>query len=116
MWDHITENARTKGMHTLNVGGYNDHCHCLISMTHDQTISKSAQLLKGESSYWINKSGLLLTDFPLEKFEWQNDYFVESVSPHHVPTIQNYILCQEAHHCIPGFRDEYDDLLDELNL
>jgi len=33
------------------------------------------QLIKGESSYWINKNRLTKT-----KFEWQDDYFAISVS------------------------------------
>lgn len=115
MWDHIAENAKVKGLHTINVGGYIDHCHCLMTMTHDQSISKIAQLLKGESSHWINKAGLLLNNLQNEKFEWQNDYFVESVSPRLLSSIQNYIISQEIHHRVPGFRDEYDDYLDELN-
>ncbi len=113
MWAHLEENAKIKEIHTINIGGFTDHCHCLISLTKDQTISKIAQLLKGESSYWINKSGLLVEGFSEKKFEWQNDYFVESVSPHLLLSIQNYILSQEHHHTIPGFHDEYDKFLNE---
>ncbi|MGB3079946.1 MAG: IS200/IS605 family transposase [Saprospiraceae bacterium] len=116
MWKHIEENARIKEIHTLNIGGYNDHCHCLISLTKDQTISKIAQLLKGESSFWINRTDLLVEGFSKRKFEWQKDYFVESVSPNLLPSIQNYILSQEHHHTLPGFYDEYDKFLDEFDL
>ncbi|MHB1180000.1 MAG: IS200/IS605 family transposase, partial [Daejeonella sp.] len=59
--------------------GYADHCHCVISLEVDQTIQKLVQLIKGESSFWINnKSGF---EFPPGKrFEWQDEYFAVSVS------------------------------------
>ncbi|MHC1775034.1 MAG: transposase [Lentimicrobium sp.] len=49
--------------------GYTDHCHCLISLKSDQTMSFVMQHIMGESSHWINQSGLCD-----HKFEWQNDY------------------------------------------
>ena len=40
------------------VNGYSDHCHCLISLSSNQNIENIVQLIKGESSYWINKNCL----------------------------------------------------------
>jgi REP element-mobilizing transposase RayT len=37
------------------VNGHKEHCHCLVSFGVEQTIDKVRQLIKGESSYWINK-------------------------------------------------------------
>ena len=51
------------------------------------------QLIKGESSYWINKSNLLRN-----KFSWQDDYFAVSVSHSHVNKVRDYIKNQEQHH------------------
>lgn len=75
IWDHITDNATSKNIFIDIVNGYHDHCHTLISLGIDQTISKVMQLIKGESSYWINKNELCK-----EKFEWQDEYFAVSVS------------------------------------
>lgn len=72
---HIRENAKSKGIHLDLIGGYTDHVHCLISLGTDQTIEKIMQLVKGESSFWINKNNLCRT-----KFEWQDEYFAVSVS------------------------------------
>jgi REP element-mobilizing transposase RayT len=58
IWGHIKENAKVKGIYIDSINGYQDHCHALISMGIDQTISKIMQLIKGESSYWINKQKL----------------------------------------------------------
>ena len=44
------------------------------------------QLIKGESSFWINKNKLCR-----EKFQWQNDYFAVSVSETVVENVREYI-------------------------
>lgn len=55
MWEHIRANARQKGIFIDFINGHEDHCHCLISLGPDQTIQKTMQLIKGESSFWMNK-------------------------------------------------------------
>jgi putative transposase len=40
VWNHIRENAKEKGIFIDFINGYNDHCHCLISLGVDQTIQK----------------------------------------------------------------------------
>jgi REP element-mobilizing transposase RayT len=55
MWEHIRANARQKGIFIDFINGHEDHCHCLISLGLDQTIQKTMQLIKGESSFWMNK-------------------------------------------------------------
>ncbi len=79
VFQHVKQNAEAKGIWLDSVNGYVDHAHCLISLNKDQTISKVAQLIKGESSFWINKNNL--TD---NKFAWQDDYWAVSVSESHV--------------------------------
>ncbi len=75
VWEHIRENAREKGIFIDFINGHADHCHCLISLGVNQTIQKTMQLIKGESSFWINKEKITS-----QKFEWQNEYFAVSVS------------------------------------
>ncbi|HEX4374337.1 MAG TPA: transposase [Puia sp.] len=72
---HIREYASTQNIHIDFMNGYTDHIHCLISLNCEQSIAKVINLIKGESSFWINKNKL--TD---EKFEWQKEYFAVSVS------------------------------------
>nr|WP_229239325.1 transposase [Emticicia agri] len=55
VWQHIRENAKEKDIFIDCVNGYSDHCHCLVSLGVDQTIQKIMHLIKGESSFWINK-------------------------------------------------------------
>jgi len=51
---HIIDNCSKKKIFLKAINGYTDHLHCLISLGKDQTISKVSQLIKGESSFWIN--------------------------------------------------------------
>ena len=104
MWNHIRENAKEKGIHIDFINGHAEHCHCLISLGVDQTIQKVMQLIKGESSFWMNKQKLIL-----DKFEWQDEYFAVSVSESILDKVRNYIKNQEQHHSKKSFDEEYDE-------
>ncbi len=118
VWNHIKENAREKGIFIDFISGYSDHCHCLISLGSDQTIQKTIQLIKGESSFWINKENLIdesvLNKYD-SKFEWQDEYFAVSVSESMLDKVRNYIKNQEIHHQNKLFQEEYDEFLLKYN-
>lgn len=86
VWEHIRTNAKQKGIFIDFINGYSDHCHCLVSLGIDQTIQKLMQLIKGESSFWINKENLTK-----QKFEWQDEYFAVSVSESVLQKTRDYI-------------------------
>jgi REP element-mobilizing transposase RayT len=102
VFQHIRENAQKKGIYVDFINGYRDHVHCLISLGSGQTIDKIVMLLKGESSFWVNKN-----IFSHNKFEWQSDYFALSVSESVLVRTRNYIKNQEAHHAKKDFEFEY---------
>ena len=106
VWQHIRENARQKGIYVDHVNGYSDHCHCLVSLGIDQTIQKVMQMIKGESSYWINKNNLTSN-----KFDWQDEYFAVSVSESVLDRVREYIKNQDEHHGIKTFQEEYDEFI-----
>ncbi|WP_339756693.1 transposase [Algoriphagus aquimarinus] len=106
VWNHIHENAKAKKIFVDFVSGYSDHCHCLVSLGVDQTIEKVMQLVKGESSFWINKNQLTT-----EKFEWQDEYFAVSVSESLLARVRGYIKNQEEHHKKKTFHEEYDEFI-----
>lgn len=110
VWNHIKENAKEKGIFVDFVNGYADHCHCLVSLGADQTIQKTMQLIKGESSFWINKNNLCKG-----KFEWQDEYFAVSVSESMIDRVRNYIKNQEQHHAKQSFQEEYKEFIDKYN-
>ncbi len=63
-------------------------------------------LLKGESSFWINKQKLTR-----DKFGWQDEYFAVSVSESQLETVRRYIRNQEHHHKKKTFQQEYDEFM-----
>ena len=106
VFSHILENAESKSIWIDSVNGYSDHAHCLISLGREQTISNVAKLIKGESSFWINKEKLTAS-----KFMWQDDYWAVGVSESHVKSVRNYIAGQEKHHSKVTFTDEVSDFM-----
>ena len=64
------------------------------------------QLIKGESSFWINQHQL--TE---QKFEWQDEYIALSVSYSAVNKVRAYILNQKAHHKKKTFTEEYEEFI-----
>lgn len=103
---HIKENAIIKEIHIDTINGYTDHLHCLFGLNDDMTIAKAMQLIKGESSFWINKEKLTAT-----KFEWADEYFAVSVSESIVPKVRTYIQNQEQHHKKTTFMQEYEEFI-----
>ena len=103
---HIIKNCKEKEIFLQAINGYTGHLHCLISLGKDQMIAKVTQLIKGESSFWINQNNLTP-----EKFSWQDDYFAVSVSESQVPVVVNYIKNQEKHHAKRSFEDEVNEFM-----
>lgn len=110
VWKHIKENASSKGIYLHMINGYSDHCHCLISLGSNQIIEKIMQLIKGESSFWINKDQLTK-----DKFAWQDEYFAVSVSGSMIEAVRNYIKNHKIHHMKKSFADEYQEFIEKYN-
>lgn len=103
---HIKENAQNKSIIIDSINCVSDHIHLLIFLKPSQKLSDVLMLIKGESSFWINKNKLTKT-----KFEWQDEYFANSVSESNIEKVRKYIKDQEAHHKKKSFMDEFSDLL-----
>ena len=116
VWKHIKENAIQKGIYIDFINGYEDHCHCLISLNINQSVDKVMQLIKGESSFWINKNRHLFPNLKVRKFEWQDEYFALSISESVVNKVRNYIKNQEEHHKKKTFKEEYDEIIEKYNI
>lgn len=109
VFHHIKENGIKKGIYIDRVNGFHDHVHVLFDLPSEVCIPKAIQLIKGESSFWINKSGLIR-----HPFAWQSEYYAASVSDHAVDEVRLYIDHQEEHHRKKSFAKEYDDLTSSL--
>lgn len=108
---HIRENAELKKIRIIELNGYSDHVHALISIGGVQSASEIMKKIKGESSFWINKNKLTRL-----RFGWQDDFYAVSVGLSHCETLKHYIRNQEAHHSKVNLKEELDNLIEEYNL
>ena len=90
----------------LQVNSMPDHLHMLIGFRPDENMSQLIQVVKSESTKWINDN-----HFSHEKFSWQEGFGAFSYSKSHVPNVIRYIQNQEAHHRKQTFREEYINFL-----
>jgi len=109
IWEHILFNSRSKKIYLQDINGSTDHAHCLFQLGKDQTLSNVMNLIKGESSRWINKNNL--TD---GHFSWQTEYWAASVSDSDVERVKKYIENQEEHHKNKDFEVELKELIKEF--
>ncbi len=106
VFNHIRENAREKNIYIDFINGSVEHVHCLVSLNEDLGIGKIAQLLKGESSHWINKN-----DLTKHHFQWQSEYMAIGVGDDKLPIVRQYIANQEKHHQKVSFTEEYNQFI-----
>jgi REP element-mobilizing transposase RayT len=104
---HIKENAASKEIFIDTLNSQPDHIHCLFYLNADMSVAKAINLIKGESSFWINKQKLLKA-----KFEWADEYFAASVSESQKDKVRAYILNQDEHHRKLSFAEEYNKFLE----
>ncbi len=107
---HIKENSIKKEIFIDTYNCVSDHIHLLVSLGTEQTISKIAMLIKGESSFWVNRQKIIKNNF-----EWQDEYIALSVSYSAINKVRAYILNQEEHHKKKTFLDEYSEFLTAHN-
>jgi len=95
-----------------------DHVHALIDLPTYLTVEDCIKLLKGATSYYINKNRIIKS-----KFSWGKGYGAFSVSASQLNNVISYIKNQEEHHRSKSFAEEYelfmkkygDDILREVN-
>jgi len=104
--NHIRENAKNKNIYIDFINGYKEHIHCIISLNAEQQLTKVMQLIKGESSYWINKHSVVQG-----KFEWADEYYAVSVSESQLDKVREYIKNQEEHHRKKTWEEECNEFL-----
>jgi putative transposase len=88
-----------------------DHLHFFASIHPRQSISEMMQLVKGDSSEWINKRR-----FTTQKFYWQEGYGAFSYSKSQAKDVVRYIINQQEHHKKITFLDEYKLLLQKFEI
>jgi putative transposase len=91
LWAYMAGIAKNHGMHALAIGGIHDHLHALLSVPGAMSVAKATQVLKANSSRWINEN-------QRTRFEWQEGYFACSVSRSQISRVMRYIANQREHH------------------
>jgi REP element-mobilizing transposase RayT len=111
LFKYITGIIQNHGHKVLQINGMPDHVHVLIGMRPTQSLADLMQIVKQDSSKWINKK-----DFVLGRFSWQAGYGAFSYSNSEVPRVIDYIKNQEEHHKAFSFDDEYKNILTEFKI
>jgi REP element-mobilizing transposase RayT len=104
LWAYMAGIAANHGMRALAIGGIEDHVHALISLPATMSIAEAVQLIKANSSGWINRGRR-------SRFEWQEGYFGCSVSRSQLARVSKYIANQREHHKKRDFAAEFKLLL-----
>jgi REP element-mobilizing transposase RayT len=106
LYKYIPGLLQNQGHKVLQINGMPDHVHLLIGLRPTQALADLIQMVKQDSSKWINTKG-----FVKGKFSWQSGYWAFSYSKNQVPRVINYIQEQEKHHLKRSFLEEYEELL-----
>jgi len=95
----------------LAVGGWLDHVHIFFGMSPSQCVSDLLQLIKANSSKWINEQRLVTG-----KFQWQEGFGAFSYARSQRDNVIKYIMNQEAHHQKKTFKQEYLNMLRKFDV
>ena len=90
---YITGIIQNKTHKMLQVNTMPDHLHMFIGFRPDEKMSQLIQVVKSESTKWINDN-----NFTHQKFAWQDGFGAFTYSKSHVPRVIRYIQNQEQHH------------------
>jgi putative transposase len=100
-----------RGHKVLAIGGMPDHMHVAVGMLPTVAIADLVRDLKAGTSGFINQR-----QWVAGRFEWQRGYGAFSCSRSQLDTLCRYIANQKRHHRHRTLRDEYLELLDELEI
>ena len=103
---YITGIVQKNGHKLLAINTVPDHLHLFAGINPNQSISKMMELVKGDSSEFVNKQA-----FTSRPFRWQNGYGAFSNSHSQIDRVVKYIINQKEHHKKQVFRSEYVKML-----
>lgn len=108
---HIREYCESNEIFVKEIDGYLDHLHLLIDLLPTKSPAEVINLIKGESSHWINENNIVHG-----KFFWQKRYSAFSVSASQKDKVADYIRSQEEHHKKLNFTDELRQFYEKYGL
>lgn len=106
LYPYVGGVVRNKGGGLIRIGGVADHLHLVVRLRPDIALSDMVRLVKANSSKWVNER-----QEGGGRFAWQAGYGAFTVSPSQLPALTEYVECQEEHHRVRPFREEYVAIL-----
>jgi putative transposase len=100
-----------KNQKALAINGVSDHIHIFFGMEPSNYIPDFVNVIKVQSSNFVNENKFLK-----QKFQWQNGYGAFAHSRNDRSNVINYILNQEDHHRKVTFREEYLQILKQMEV
>ena len=111
LYKYITGIIQNNKHKLITINGVGDHIHILIGFRTHQSVSDLVNIVKSNSSKFINEKKFL----PI-RFEWQRGYGVFSYGKSQLDNVIDYIRNQEMHHHKKSFREEYLDFLKKFGV
>ena len=111
LYKYMTGIVQNNNHKLIAINGMPNHIHIFIGYKPYQLIPDLLQDVKGDSSKWINKRGLVKG-----KFSWQAGYGAFSYSSSQIDEVVKYIKNQKQHHKKKTFREEYIEFLEQFHV
>jgi putative transposase len=108
---YITAIVQNNDHKMLAINSAYDHTHFVAGINPKQSISDLLELVKGDSSEFINTH-----KFTRRKFNWQSGYGAFSISRSHLDKAVKYVHNQKIYHQKQPFREEYLQLLKKYEI
>jgi putative transposase len=108
---YITGVVSNLGSKLITINNMPDHCHLLIGLKPDISLSDLIGKVKSGSSGFINKKRLVFGHF-----DWQDGFGAFSYSRSQLGTVIGYIEKQQEHHKKSTFNEKYIALLNEFEI
>lgn len=108
---YITGIVQNNGHKLIAINNAIDHLHMFVGLNPKQSISDLMQVVKGDSSEFVNTK-----NFTKRKFQWQGGYGAFSNSHSQMNSVVKYILNQKEHHGIQTYHEEYLKILEEYGV
>ena len=102
LYSVVSSLINESGCNTILVNGTENHIHCFFKLKPTIAISKLMQVVKSNSSRFINENS-----FTARRFEWQDGYGAFGYGHSQVSDVYQYIKNQKLHHQKILFIDEY---------
>ncbi len=106
LFDHIAANAKANHINLQQIGGHDDHVHILLELSSTQCVARIVQIIKGESAWWANHTGLFEN-----KLVWSKRYYARTIDPDNISTVKKYISGQHKHEQFFTYLNDYMNAL-----